>query len=649
MSEFSKKENMNQSKSKVEISENSEHTESQKKGDSFVFKGYTGKYLDINLTNREIKVMNLPDDWPKKYIGGIGFGIKTAWDNIPKGVDSLSPENVISFWTGPFAGTLVPVSSKYTAVAKSPLTDSIGFGIASGYFGAELKRAGYDGIVIRGRADKLVYLFIDDDVIQIKDASHLKGKTTWETEDLIKKEQQDESVRVASIGSAGEKLVRYACITNAKNRHVGRNGLGCVMGSKNLKAIALRGTKEVKVADLKILLKEVKQLYKDCRGPKMYYGREGTPIKILVHNKRAVLATKNFRQMTFEGAEKVSGERMMKEKVRKLLACEMCAVACDHVNVIYEGEYKGTVGSVDFESLWALGPLCGVDNLDAITKAVELCDTLGTDTLSTGGVIAWAMECYEKGIFSKQDTDGLDLKFGNHRAMVELVRRIGERDGKFATMLGEGSKRAALQTGKNTIKFAMQIKGLETSAYPFRPMQTGALGHATCITGAFYQRSGSYQYDEKDTFDRFSLDDKRGKPVADGEDDYTLVDSLIICKFSRRIYTDKEKVAELWYWVTGEKLKYADLLERGRRIYTLGKCFNVRHGLTRKDDYLPARAYEEPLNDHINKNAVVKMNEWDIALDSYYKYRGWDMKTSIPTKKTLKELDLNDAADELGV
>lgn len=612
-------------------------------------KGYKGKYLDINLTSKEVLVKDLPEDWPKKYIGGIGFGIKTAWDNIPKGTDALSPENVISFWTGPFAGTLVPVSSKYTAVAKSPLTGAIGFGISSGYFGAEFKRAGYDGIVIRGKADKLTYLFIDDDVIEFKDATHLTGVTTWDTEDRIKEELNDPTVRVASIGSAGEKLVRYACITNAKNRHVGRCGLGCVMGSKNLKAIAVRGTQAVEVAELDELYKDVKQLYKDCRDPKMYYGRLGTPGKILVHNNRGVLATRNAQQMTFEHADKVSGERMLDEKVRKIIGCEMCAVACDHVNVVTSGKYKGTIGSIDFESLWALGPLVGCDDLDAVTKATEICDTTGMDTLSTGGTVAWAMECYEKGIFTKKDTDGLELNFGNNDAMVELIRRMGNREGKFATMLGEGSRIAAQQTGKDTIKFAMQVKGLETSAYPFRPMQTGALGQALCITGAFYQRNGTYQYDEKDVVDRFSVGKDRAKFVIDGEDDYTVIDSLIICKFSRRIYKDKEKVAQLWKMVTGEEVTYADLLHRGRIIYTLGKCFNVRHGLDRKDDYLPGRCYEDVLNDEFNKNVVVKMDQWNDALDGYYEAHGWDVKTSVPKKKTLSDLGLDDASKEIGV
>lgn len=610
-------------------------------------KGYAGQYIDIDLTKRKTEIKKLPQTWCDQFIGGIGFGIKVAWDNIPKGTDALSPENVISFWTGPFAGTLVPVSSKYCAVAKSPLTNTIGYGISSGYFGAELKRAGFDGIVIRGRSDKLVYVFIDDDSIIIRDAAHLSGKTTWETEDIIKEELDDDSIRVASIGPAGEKLVRFSCITNAKNRHVGRNGMGTVMGSKNLKAIAVRGSNGVTVHNLKQLLQEVKPLYKACRGPKMYYGKEGTPIKVMIHQKRGCLATNNFQKMTFADAEKVSGETMLKTKVKKIIACEMCAVACDHVNVVEEGEYKGTYSSIDFESLWALGPCCGVSSLDAITKAVQLCDTLGMDTISAGLTVAWAMECYEKGIFNKEKTEGLDLRFGNHQSMVELVKRIGMREGNFAVMLGEGTKRAAEKTGNNSMDFAMQIKGLESSAYPFRTMQTSALSHATCITGAFYQRSGSYQYDEKDTVDRFSLDESRGKLIVEGENDYSVVDSLIICKFSRRIYSDKEELAKLLYLVTGDKYQWKDLLKCGERIYTLGKSFNVRHGFTRRDDLLPVRAYQEKVPDGPGKGAMVNKDQWKTALDSYYEYREWS-EDGIPTKKKLAALNLEEAAKEIG-
>ncbi len=612
-------------------------------------KGYTGKYVDIDLGKGKATVKKLPSDWPRLFIGGIGFGIKIAWDNIPKNSDPLEESNVVSFWTGPFAGTIIPSTSKYTAVGHSPTTGSIGFGLCSGYWGNELKRAGYDGIVIRGRASGPCYLFVDDDVIELRDASHLWGKTTWETEDAIKEELQDRSVKISSIGPAGERLVKFALITHERNRHVGRNGMGTIMGSKNLKAVAVRGTGNVLVHDLKNLLKVCKPLHKLCRAPFMYYGTYGTPIKILQHEKTYRLGTNNFQKMTFEHAEQVSGEKMMETRVRKVISCDMCPIGCDHVAEVKEGEYKGAVSSIDFETLWALGPCCGVGDLDPIIKATQFCDELGIDTISAGVTIAWAMEAYEKGILTPEDVDGLDLRFGNGDAMVEAVRRICLREGRLGQLLAEGSRSAALRIGKNSIGFAMQIKGLETSAYPFRTMQTGALGHATCITGAFYQRSGSYAYDEKGVVDRFSLDKDRAKLVVDGENVYTVIDSLIICKFSRRIYKSNRELVELYNLTTGLDITLDELIEAGERAYTLGRCFNVRMGLSRKDDCLPPRAYEEPVVcDKDGRTAVVDRKQFDEALGEYYRLRCWN-EEGIPGKEKLRELGLTDAAREVGV
>jgi len=293
----------------------------------------------------------------------------------------------------------------------------------------------------------------------------------------------------------------------------------------------------------------------------------------------------------------------------------MCAIGCDHVAEVKAGKYKGAVASIDFETLWALGPCCGVGDLDPIIKATQLCDELGVDTISAGVTVAWAMEAHEKGILTPEDVDGLNLRFGNGDAMVEAVRRICLREGRLGQLLAEGSRAAALKVGKSSIKYAMQIKGLETSAYPFRTMQTGALGHATCITGAFYQRSGSYAYDEKGDVDRFSLDKSRAKLVVDGENIYTIIDSLIICKFSRRIYESNRKLVELYNLVTGLDMTFDELIEAGERVYTLGKCFNVRMGLSRKDDYLPPRAYEEPVVcDKDGRTALVNRKQFDEAL-----------------------------------
>jgi aldehyde:ferredoxin oxidoreductase len=560
-------------------------------------------------------------------------------------------ENVISFWTGPFAGTVIPATSKYTAVGLSALTGAIGFGLSSGYWGNELKRAGWDGIVFRGRAASPCYLFVDDDVVELRDATHLWGKTTWQTEDAIKEELRDSSVRVASIGPAGERLVKFALITNARNRHVARCGMGTIMGSKRLKAVAVRGTGDVQVHDLKRLLRYCKPLYKLCRAPFMYYGTYGTPIKVLQHQKTWRLATNNFQQMTFKHAEQVSGERMLETRVEKVIGCDMCAIACDHVTRVKRGKYKGAVASIDFETLWALGPCCGVGNFNPIIKATQLCDELGVDTISAGVTIAWAMEAYEKGILTRRDVDGLNLRFGNGDALVEAVRRLCLREGRLGKLLAEGCRAAALRVGKGSIRFAMQIKGLETSAYPFRTMQTGALGHATCITGAFYQRSGSYSYDEKDVFDRFSLTPaiERAQVVVKGENLYTVIDSLILCKFSRRIYKSNRQYVKLYNLVTGLDMTLRELIRAGERVYTLGRCFNVRMGLSRADDYLPARAYEEPVvRDAAGRTAVVDRRQFDEALSAYYRLRGWN-EQGVPTRAKLCALGLHDAAREVGV
>jgi len=632
-------------------------------------KGYSGKYLDINLTTEETTVKELDRKTAEKFIGGYGFIAKTLME-IPKGADPLGIKNILCFWLGPFAGTMVPTPSKYSVGAKSPLTGLIGFGISSGYFGAELKRAGWDGIVIRGKAKKLSYIFIDDDIIKIVPCEKYAGKTTWDTEDTIKERYRDESVRVASIGISGEKLSRMACITNARNRQVGRSGMGAVLGSKNLKAVAVRGTGSVQVHDLSALMKFAKELNKRCQGPATEkYRVYGTPANVLVHQKLGCLPTRNFQEATYEHADDVSGQTMLKRNVKKLLACEGCAVACDHFNIVEKGPYKGGA-SVDYESLWGFGPNCGINNLDAITKAVELCDTHGIDTISAGMTVSWAMECFQKKLLTKEDTDGINLRFGNAKAMVQTVEKMCLREGKLGELLADGSKRAAAILGKNSIKYAIQCKGMEWAGYSMRSLQTGTLGFCTSVRGACYLRSGSYQPDVKGTVDRFRLDSTRGKIVADGEDSYAMVDSLIICKFTRKIYKSDAEICKLMYLVTGKKYTPQELLKAGARTHTQAKMFNIKHGWKKKDDYPPWRAMNEFLKDkpvlraikkehkHLlksyqklhgikkfpapvfdEKGAIIRKEEYEEALLSYYKARGWDEK-GIPLKKTLRELGL---------
>ena len=603
-------------------------------------KGYAGQFLRVNMTTGEIKSERLSEDVARKFLGGYGFVAHTLYNEVPDGADPLSPENVLCLWNGPVAGSPVPVSSKYIMGARSPATGFIGFGIASGGIGSELKAAGWDGIVITGKADSLKYLFIQNGHAELRDATPYKGKTTWDTEELIRRELADDEIRVSSIGPAGELLTCLANVTNDRNRQVGRSGMGCVMGSKNLKAIAIRGTGNVEVADLDSLLELCKDLYKRCRGPATEkYRVMGTPANVLVHNRLGCLPTNNFQKGTFDRAEECSGERMLETMVKKVVACPSCPIACDHINVVKEGPWAGAVSSVDYESLELLGPNCGVSDLGAITKAVELCDTLGIDTISAGGTVSWAMEAYEKGMLTREDADGLDLRFGNAEAMVEAVRRMCLREGKLGALIADGAARASERLGKGS-EFAMVNKKLEWGAYSLRSLQTATLGFATSVRGACYLRSGSYQPDVKGTVDRYKLDRSRGKVVFDGENLYAIIDSMIICKFTRGIYKSNDEIASVIRMVTGFDVSDEEMIKTGERIHNMAKLFNVKFGAHRTDDYPPPRAFDEKMYDDVSDGAVIVREEYDEALSGYYEERRWN-EDGIPTKALLEELGID--------
>lgn len=604
-------------------------------------KGYAGKFLRVNLSTGEVTVERLAEETARAFVGGYGFVAKTLYDEVPEGTDPLSPENVLCLWNGPVAGTLIPVSSKYIMGARSPATGFIGFGIASGGIGSELKAAGWDGIVISGKSPSLRYLYIQGENVELRDASGLRGKTTWETEELIREELSDDEVRVSAIGPAGELMTCLANITNDRNRQVGRSGMGAVMGSKNLKAIAIRGTGPVEVPDLDELVEFCRDLYKRCRGPATEkYRLFGTPVNVLVHNRLGCLPTDNFQRGTFDHAEDVSGERMLETMVKKIVACPSCPIGCDHINVVQDGPWKGTVASVDYESLELLGPNCGVSDLNAITKAVELCDTLGIDTISAGATVSWAMEAHEKGLLTREDCDGLDLRFGNGEAMVEAVRRMCLREGKLGALLADGAARAAEKIGQDSYRFAMVNKKLEWGAYSLRSLQTATLGFATSVRGACYLRSGSYQVDVKGTVDRYHLDRSRGKVVYDGENLYAIIDSLIICKFTRGIYKDNDEIAKVIRLVTGFDMGEEEMIKAGERIHNQAKLFNVKFGAARKDDYPPPRAFEEKMYDDVSDGAIIDRGEYDEALSGYYEIRRWN-EEGIPTKALLEDLGLD--------
>jgi len=524
-------------------------------------------------------------------------------------------------------------------VSKSPQSFGVGESKSHGSFGAELKRAGYDAVIFTGRAEKPVYAWIDDDSVQLVDAQHLLGKSPAETEDMIKEELGDFYIRVAAIGVAGEKLVRIACIINEKTRAAGRTGMGAVMGSKNLKAIALRGTKDVTVAKPDEFKEFVKEFHERMKGPATKkYRTLGTPLNVLVHNSLSCMPTRNYNNSFFEGAEKVINERF----VAKIIGCSSCAMRCEHVCVVPEGPYKGTMTRMEYEPLWAMGPYCGVDRLDAIIKGMDICNYYGIDAISAGVIVGFAMDCYEQGILTKEQMDGIDAKFGNHEALVALLHKIGKREG-IGDILAEGVKIAGEKIGKGAEKLAQHIKGVEVTGYDLRALKTAALGFAVSFRGADHNRHGAYGFDVKGKVDRLKAEKGRGKLVKDMEDMYTVIDSLIVCKFSRGTYYEGfQDLAKVYSLVTGFETSAEEMRRSGERINNVARLFNIREGFGRKDDTLPYKVMNLPIPDEgPSKGSYVTQAELDLLLDDYYEVRGWT-KEGIPTIKKLKELAMDD-------
>jgi len=606
--------------------------------------GYAGRVLHVDLSTGKTHVEPLNEDYAKKYIGGIGLGIRLWLDHSKAGVDPLSPDNPLILATGPISGTVWPTGGNgHAFVSKSPQSFGVGEAKAHGSFGTEMKRAGYDAIIFKGKAERPVYVWIDDDAVQILDASHLWGKSPAETEDALKEELGDYYIRIASIGVAGEKLSRLACIINDKTRAAGRTGLGAVMGSKNLKAIAVRGTRDITVAKPDEFMEYVKEFHERMKGPATQkYRTLGTPENVLVHNSLSCMPTRNYNNSRFEGAEKVSGEVLNEKFVAKIIGCSSCAMRCEHMCVVGEGPYKDSMTRMEYETLWALGPYCGVDRLDAIIKGMELSNYYGMDAISAGVTVGFAMDCYERGLLSQEQLGGVDAKFGNAEAMVKLVELIGKREG-IGELFADGVKVAAEKIGNGAEKLAAHIKGVEITGYDLRALKTAALGFAVSFRGADHNRHGAYAFDVKGKVNRLVAEKGRGKLVKDMEDTYNLIDSFIVCKFSRgTYYKELPDMAKLYSLVTGYEMTPEELKKCGERIQNAARLFNIREGLSRKDDTLPWKVMHEPIPDEgPSKGAMVTQAELDLLLDDYYEARGWT-KEGVPTKEKLKELGMED-------
>ncbi|HDI73569.1 MAG TPA: aldehyde ferredoxin oxidoreductase [Candidatus Korarchaeota archaeon] len=627
------------------------------------YKGYAGKYLRVDLTSGKIKVEELPDSLCEDYVGGLGFATRILWDEVNERTDPLGPENRIVFSTGPVTGTLFPAAGRYQVNSKSPLTGIWGHANSGGAFGPELKYAGYDMIVISGRSEKPVYLWIDDDYVELRDASHLWGKTTHETTDEIREELGDETYKVACIGPAGENLVRFACIINDYGDAAGRTGMGAVMGSKRLKAIAVRGSKDIHVHDPDAFLEVVDEAYRKVLVDWGYHlsvtlTRYGTPNLVEAINSIGRMPVKNHWTGYWEKADKIGGVRIREEYRSKQGSCFGCLVQCKYMVRVPSGKYAGFFKGPEYEALVSLGSCCLVDDLEAIFEANHLCDLYGMDSISMGMTIAWAMECYENGLITEEDTGGIPLRWGDGDLIVDLVKKTAFREG-FGNVLAEGTRRASQIIGKGTEKYAMQVKGLEISAQDGRAHQSSGLTHATAARGADhltslscleergYEEVAAARYGEDKVqylVDPLSTKYK-GLLVKDLEDLYAIGNSLIICWYEVGwppiFYFDD--MARLIHTLTGME-QYKDvrtLRLAAERICTLRRMFNVREGLRRKDDTLPERFLKEPMPTGPAKGNVCRLDE---MLDEYYEARGCDKKTGIPTDETLRRLGLGELA-----
>ncbi len=609
---------------------------------------YAGKILRVDLTTGKISTEPLSEKLAKKYIGGIGLGIKLLMDNSKPGTDPFDPDNPLIYLTGPLSGTLGPTGgNSYAVVSKSPATGGVGNAEAHGFFGPDLKRAGYDAVIITGKAPKLSYLWIDDEKVEIRNAEQLQYKTVNETDHMIRDELGDFYIRVSAIGEAGERLCRFAAIINDEFRAIGRAGMGGVMGSKNLKAVAVRGTHDVNVANMDGFKEFIKMIYERMKGPATKkYKTLGTPENVLVLNSLAALATRNWTNATFEGAEKVSGEYLNEHYVKKIVGCATCGMRCDHIAVVPEGPYKGSTSRLEFECLWSMGPLCGIDRLDAIIEAMRIVNEYGMDGISIGVVVAFAMDCYENGVITKEQTDGIDLRFGNAEALIQIIHKIGKREGWLGNALAEGVAKAAEIIGGDAYKYACHIKGLELPGYDLRTLKTAALGFSVSFRGACHLRNGAYSPDVKGKVNRFKIEPGRGKMIVPDGHTYNVIDSLIVCKFSRGTYYDGNKdLANYYTLATGIPMEPDELNVIGERIENLARLFNIREGKgTREYDTLPWKIKNTPVPDEgPAKGVCVSDEELQLGLDEYYAARGWT-SDGVPTVEKLNELGLGDYA-----
>ncbi len=607
--------------------------------------GYKGRILRVNLTDLRVSVEPLKEEYVKKFLGGTGIAAKILYDELDPHVDPLSPSNKLVFMTGPLTGTLAPGCGRFVIASKSPLTGIWGESGSAGYWGPELKFAGYDGIIFDGKAENPTYLWLNNENVELKDAKHLWGKDTIETENKLKSELKEPRSRIVTIGPAGERLAKIACIVADGGGVAGRCGLGAVMGSKNLKAIAVRGTERVEVADettFNDLVKEISSIMENSPRTKSLrsYGSAGS-----MEGNEAVgdVPIKNWTINSWpDGAKKLSGQHMAKTILKRPVTCFACPIACKREIEIKSGPYAGVKGKgPEYETCASFGTLLLIDDIGVVAKANDLCTRYGIDTISCGSAIAFAYECYEKGLITNEDTEGINLSWGDHESFLKMIDIIGKREG-IGLILGDGVKLASEKIGKDANKFAIHVKGLEMPMHDPRAYKSLALGYATSNRGACHLQAASHWVERGTMFPELGLKEKqdrftsegKAKMVIDMQDFMAVIDSLIICKFTLTCGYTLSHLLRLVEATIGYKMTVDEFMRTGERIFNIKRLFNNRLGISRKDDTLPERI-DKPLS----VGTKHRRPDLGLMLDEYYQLRGWDEEGK-PKPEKLTELEL---------
>ncbi len=619
--------------------------------------GYHNKILRVNLSTRETSVEEPGERFFRTYFGGWGLIAFYLLRDMPRGSDPLGADNLLVFAPGVVTGAPAGGSGRSAVGARSPLTGGFGAAEVGGFWGTELKRAGWDGIVITGRSERPVYLYIRDDHVELRDAAHLWGKETAEVEGILKEESGDDRIRVAQCGLAGERLVRYACVISDINRAAGRTGMGAVMGAKGLKAVAVRGSAQPEIADQEKVRRVATWLRDHFRETwALGLHENGTDHGLIELNEAGGLPTRNFQEGSFEGASKITGQTMTETILVGRDTCYACPVTCKRkVQVTGRYQVSPTYGGPEYETVGALGSCCGIDDLEAVALGNQMCNAYGLDTISTGVTIAWAMECFERGLITQEDTGGLVLRFGDAQAMLTLIEQIAHRQG-FGDLLAEGSLRAARKIGRGTERYAMQVKGQEVPMHEPRIKFALNLGYATSPTGADHMHNihdDGYASEEGirgvqslgilEPLPFNYLGPEKVRLASYHIDWQVLCNCLCLCMF---MPYSREQVCDLVQGVTGWDCSLFELMKAGERAMAMARVFNYREGLTPQDDVAHWR-FSTPFESGPKQGVMVPAEDIARAIELYYEMRCWDKRTGAPTAGKLYELGIGWVAELL--